>query len=86
MLTPDSATFESALRRLNPMLGEPAVLAIMGRVIVEMKSAAETNRSPEELDAALRAVSEGLVSCGAITTAPVPKLILRHGNIIVRWQ
>lgn len=86
MLTPDSATFEGALRRLNPMLGEVDVLEIVGQAIVEMKAATELHHDPKDLEAALRAISEGLVSSGKISTFPVPVMILRHGNIIVRWQ
>lgn len=86
MLTPDSATFESALRRLNPTLGERETMEIMGGVIVSMKTAADLFTTPQDLEASLREISEGLLKDGPVKVAPVPVVIVRKGTVIVRWQ
>lgn len=86
MLTPDSATFESALRRLNPTLSERETIEIMGGVIVSMKTAADLFTTPQDLEASLREISDGLLKNGAVKAAPVPIVIVRKGNVIVRWQ
>lgn len=85
MLTKDSATFESVLMRLNPMLGERAIMDIMAGVIVAMKAASEQPGPPGALEERLRSIALQLVAAGQIEEAPTPTVVVRHGNVIVRW-